>query len=197
MPFGSTSRVGLVESECGNIGGNSVPFKTSVFKYRGVISIGRCLCGSTLQRMSRIFPGVPTSRINQTAFLPECYCKTCRGNDHFSPWLFGLHRLTSRPGRSVTANPEQRGTACYEKNKKKRNHVTPLLKEHHWLPVKFRCQYKIATPAYQNFEGSLPLYLSSFLCTYQPSRSLRSSKEKLLKIPQRNLKLSGNVLLVS
>ena len=28
MPVGSASRVALVESECANIGGNSVPFKT-------------------------------------------------------------------------------------------------------------------------------------------------------------------------
>ena len=30
MPVGSASRVTLVESECANIGGNSVPFKISV-----------------------------------------------------------------------------------------------------------------------------------------------------------------------
>ena len=35
MPVGSASRVALVESECANIGGNSVPFKTSV-RYLGV-----------------------------------------------------------------------------------------------------------------------------------------------------------------
>ena len=35
MPVGSASRVALVESECANIGGNSVPFKMSV-KYLGV-----------------------------------------------------------------------------------------------------------------------------------------------------------------
>ena len=30
LPVGSASRVALVESKCANIGGNSVPFKTSV-----------------------------------------------------------------------------------------------------------------------------------------------------------------------
>ena len=97
--------------------------------------------------------------------------------------------FTSRPGRSVTVNPEQCGTACFEK--RKRDHVTPLVKELHWLPVKFRCQYKIATLAHRPFEVSLPLYLSSSLCTYEPSRCLRSSKEKLLKIPKGNLKSFG------
>ena len=61
--------------------------------------------------------------------------------------------------------------------KSKRDHVTPLLKEFHWLPVKYRIQYKLATLAFLHFDGTLPPYLSSSLCTYQPSRSLRSSTE--------------------
>ena len=50
---------------------------------------------------------------------------------------------------------------------------------------------KIATLAYRHFDGSLPPYLSSSLCTYEPSRSLRFSNEKLLKIPKQNLKSFG------
>ena len=68
--------------------------------------------------------------------------------------------------------------------KRKGDLVTSLLKELHWSPVKFRCQYNIATLAHRHFEGSLPPYPSSSHCTYEPSRSLRSSKEKLLKIPK-------------
>ena len=60
-----------------------------------------------------------------------------------------------------------------------------------WLPVIFRCEYKIVTLAYRHFDGTLPSYLSAFLCTYQTSRTLRSSSEKLLKIPKRNLKSVG------
>ena len=71
--------------------------------------------------------------------------------------------------------------------KRRRDHVTPLLKELRWLSVKFRCHYKIATLAYRHFEGTLPPYLSSSLCAYGPSRSLRSSNAMLLKIPKRKL----------
>ena len=39
----------------------------------------------------------------------------------------------------------QHNAARLVMKKRRRNHVTPLLKEHHRLPVKFRCQYKIAT----------------------------------------------------
>ena len=73
----------------------------------------------------------------------------------------------------------------------KKDHVTPLLKKLHWLPVKFRWQYKIAVFAYRHFDGSLPRYLSETLCTYYPSRSLRSASEKLLKLPKRNMKTVG------
>ena len=85
----------------------------------------------------------------------------------------------------------QNNAARLVMKKRRREHVTPLLKELHWLPVKFRCQYKIATLAYRHFEGSLPPYLSSSLCTYESSRSLRSSNEKLLKIPKRKLRSFG------
>ena len=86
---------------------------------------------------------------------------------------------------------QNNATRLVLKKRRTRDHVTPPVKELHWLPVTFRCQYKIATLAYRHFEGSLPPYLSSSLCTYEPSRSLRSSNEKLLKIPKRNLKSFG------
>ena len=68
--------------------------------------------------------------------------------------------------------------------KSKRNHVTPLLLELHWLPVQYRIQYKIATFAFRRFDNTLPPYLSSLLNIYQPPRSLRSSSEKLLSVPK-------------
>ena len=75
----------------------------------------------------------------------------------------------------------------WKKKNRKRDHITPLLNELHWLPVKFRCEYKIATLAYRHFDDTILSYLSASLCTYQTSRTLRSSNEKLLKIPKRNL----------
>ena len=71
------------------------------------------------------------------------------------------------------------------------NHVTPLLMKLHWLPVASRIKFKIAVLAFRCFDGSLPTYLSSLLQIYQPSRSLRSSTEKLLCVPQTNFKSFG------
>ena len=70
--------------------------------------------------------------------------------------------------------------------------MTPLLQEMHWLPIKFRPQYKIATFVHRFFDGSLPGYLSQTLCAYEPTRK-RSSCEKLLKVSKRNIKTFGEL----
>ncbi|WP_419600785.1 reverse transcriptase domain-containing protein [Thiolapillus sp.] len=191
MPVGSASRVALVESECANIGGNSVPFKMSV-KYLGVhldqtLSMRQhidSVCRASfleLRRAATIRPYLSqsaTARLVAAMIISRLdYCNSVFAGLP-ADQVARLQRIQNNAARLVM-------------KKRKRDHVTPLLKELHWLPVKFRCQYKIATLAYRHFEGSLPPYLSSSLCTYEPSRSLRSSKEKLLKIPKRNLKSFG------
>ena len=93
--------------------------------------------------------------------------------------------------RAHTKDPKQRRAAHLEKNRSVIMSHVPLLKELHWLPVKYHIQYKLSTLAFRHCDGTLPPYLSSSLCTYQPSRSLRSSTERLLKIPKTNLKNFG------
>ena len=68
--------------------------------------------------------------------------------------------------------------------RQKSHHATPLLRQLHWLPIKARVEYKLACLAFRHFDCTLPQYLSSELHIYQPSRYLRSSSEKLLKIPK-------------
>ena len=66
-----------------------------------------------------------------------------------------------------------------------------LHKQLHWLPIQTRIDYKLATLAFRHFDGSLPQYLSSMLDIYQPSRSLRSSNDRLLRVPRWKLKSFG------
>ena len=47
--------------------------------------------------------------------------------------------------------------------KRKRGLTTQLLNELHWLPVKFRCEYKIASLAYRHSDGTILSYLSASL----------------------------------
>ena len=76
--------------------------------------------------------------------------------------------------------------------KKMRDHVTPLLRELHWLPVEYRYQFKIATFAYRHFDSSLPNYLSKCLKSRQYVREVRSNAIKRLDPPKKpNLKTVG------
>ena len=57
-------------------------------------------------------------------------------------------------------------------------HVRPLLKALHWLPVKERIIFKIAAFVFRFFDGTLPLYLSPCLSECTPSRTLRSTSDE-------------------
>jgi len=67
---------------------------------------------------------------------------------------------------------------------KRRDHITPVLKNLHWLPVSLRIEYKIALLTFKNLTYKEPLYLSHLLTPYAPSRNLRSSDKNLLTIPR-------------
>ena len=74
----------------------------------------------------------------------------------------------------------QNATARLVLSGRKNDHITQLLKQLHWLPVKARSDYKIATLVYQFFDGALALSLASSLQLYRPTRNLRSANEILL-----------------
>ena len=70
---------------------------------------------------------------------------------------------------------------------KKTEHITPLMKKLHWLPIHQRIKYKLACHCYNFFNGTAPSYFSDLLTVYSPSRTLRTSSDtKLLCIPRIN-----------
>lgn len=70
-------------------------------------------------------------------------------------------------------------------------HITPLLKDLHWLPVKHRISYKVNVLTFKAIHGHSPVYIAELLHLYQPSRDLRSGSKNLLAIPRSNLKTVG------
>ena len=65
------------------------------------------------------------------------------------------------------------------------SHVTELLHELHWLPVRHRITYKVAAITYRTRNCQQPGYLLDSLVNYQPTRTLRSSSHNLLIVPNR------------
>ena len=74
---------------------------------------------------------------------------------------------------------------------KKQNHITPILAELHWLPIKARIQYKIILLTFNAVHGFAPHYISELVSPYKPTRSLRSSTQQLLQVPQQRTKTYG------
>ena len=62
-------------------------------------------------------------------------------------------------------------------------HITPILKELHWLPVSQRIVFKRMLIVHKSVNNIAPIYISELLKVYTPSRNLRSSNMSLLKEP--------------
>ena len=71
---------------------------------------------------------------------------------------------------------------------RKHDHVTPLLKQLHWLPIGQRIVFKILMIVYKCLQGKAPtyMYLSSLITPYQSARpGLRSCTDcTILQVPR-------------
>ena len=65
-------------------------------------------------------------------------------------------------------------------------HITPILKELHWLPVNQRIVFKLLMIVYKCIDNIAPSYLSELLSQYSPTRTLRSGNEQLLQEAKSN-----------
>ena len=192
MISGTKLRIGQVDDVSLPIEDSIIPFQPSV-KYLGVTldqtltmqnHIGN-VCRSTFLALRRIASIRPFLSTPSTATLVHAYVTSRL--DYCNSILFGL------PSEQLTRLQRvQNNAARLVLKKGKRDHITPLLKELHWLPIPYRIQFKLAILAFRHFDKSLPPYLSQSLNIYQTSRTLRSSSEKLLKIPKANLKSAGD-----
>ena len=92
-----------------------------------------------------------------------------------SIWLivFSLYRT-----RIVTLNRRQ-------------EHITPMLRSLHWLPVHCSIIFKILLFTYKALNGLAPDYIRDLLRFNISDRKVRSSNNRLLDEPRANLKTYG------
>ena len=64
------------------------------------------------------------------------------------------------------------------------SHITPVLKNLHWLHVNYHVQFKILMHIYKALRGQVPGYISDMLNVYQPRRTLRSMDSVTLEVPK-------------
>uniref|UniRef100_A0A8C5I3C7 Reverse transcriptase domain-containing protein n=1 Tax=Gouania willdenowi TaxID=441366 RepID=A0A8C5I3C7_GOUWI len=75
---------------------------------------------------------------------------------------------------------------------KKREHITPILASLHWLPVKFRIDFKILLFVFKAWNGLAPQYITDLIQIYRPQRALRSEGQLQLVVPKANRKTKGD-----
>ena len=72
------------------------------------------------------------------------------------------------------------------------DHITPILKSLHWLPIHRRIEFKLLLIVYHCLNNTAPSYLRDMLQTYAPTRSLRSCKKDQLIVPRSKLVRYGD-----
>lgn len=72
---------------------------------------------------------------------------------------------------------------------RKYDHITPVLRSLHWLPVQQRIKFKSLVIVYKTVNGMSPGYLQELLQPYVPPRNLRSQSCHLLTVPFTNSNL--------
>jgi len=65
----------------------------------------------------------------------------------------------------------QNSAACLLSFTRKTEHITPILKEFHWLPVAVRIEFKILVLVFKAYHGIAPLYTSDMITKYELTRS--------------------------
>ena len=85
----------------------------------------------------------------------------------------------------------QNAAARFLLKRRKYEHVTPILRSLHWLPICQRIDFKILLFVYKSLHNKAPVYLSELLHSYTPSRRLRSCDHALLVVPRARLKRRG------
>ena len=139
------------------------------------VSSVRKSCYLQLRRISHIRPYLTreaTSKLVCSFVTPRLdYCNSI---------------LTALPSNQLDKIQQiQNNAARLVTKTSRRAHITPILKELHWLPIRARIIYKICSIVFQCLNNpAYPSYLKDLLAPYKPSRVLRSSDKNLLVNPK-------------
>ena len=137
-------------------------------------SIGRIRKYLSADSLKRLVNTLVTSRIDYTNSI-------LYGSTDYD--LNKLQRLQNTAARLI-------------KGAKKNDHIMPILEELHWLPIRYRIQFKILLLVYKCLHGLAPQYLTELIKLRCPPRTLRSSN-RISLLSKKSVTLSVHPLSAS
>ena len=189
---GQKSHLNRIETEMSLVIGNSRIHASQCVKNIGAMidsqmdmkshvnNVARA-CYLHLRNIGRIHPNIT---VDATATLIHAFISS--KIDNLNSLLAGVPDVVLKKLQLI-----QNNAARLVLKKKKRDHVTPLLRQLHWLPVRYRVKYKICLLTFKALNGLAPSYISEMLTRYHPARNLRSVGTGLLVPRVPRLKCTG------
>jgi hypothetical protein len=98
--------------------------------------------------------------------------------DYGNALLYGIHKKLEKKLQLA-----QNSAARLICRASKREHITPIRKDLHWLPIHARIKYKILTLVWKALNDQSPLYLKNLIKLRQSGRTLRTNERLMLEIP--------------
>lgn len=173
MPARTAKNLGFVFDQSFSFGSHvSAVCKSCRYHIRDLRRIRRCL---SLENAKTLAVALVSSRLD--------YCNSLLYGSA-QKYLNKLQRVQNSLARVVTKSTQ-------------RTPSLPLLRSLHWLPIKFRIDFKICLLTYKTLKIQQPVYLHRMLAPYSPGRSLRSSRGDLLTVPRTKTKTGDRAFCVS
>ena len=97
---------------------------------------------------------------------------------------YGNALLCGYPGSQIQKPQRVQNVAArFINGRRKYDHITPVLKDLHWLPDVQRIHFEVVITVYKVMYNTAPAYLQELIVSYAPSRGLRSQGHNLLCVP--------------
>ena len=102
----------------------------------------------------------------------------------FSSWILNIKHVHWGDVIMYKRLQAVQNAAARTHEMQKTDHITPILRQLHWLPIQKRICHKILSATYRSVHDNTPVYLSDLLQKHNPSRLLRSASRSLLDVPR-------------
>ena len=187
MLIGRTHELNKITVESVNVGNISVPVKSSVRNLGAVFDCNLSMeahvnniCKTSMYHLKSI--SHIRKYLSREATEKLIHALVTSRIDYCNSLLSGVtSKLLSKMQRV------QNTAARLIYRRRVREHISPVLHQLHWLPVKERIVYKILLLCYKALNGQAPSYLCELLQPYSSNRTnMRSNDKCLLAVPRSN-----------